>query len=458
MVEDSQLGGSEGRELWIGHRCDPWIGKTPRGRPVDAGPASLAGQGSGESPQSRGWPIDWRKLIVVADRWPGPGGVSTFVDVLADSMSDRGVDVKIVSLYPGTERPRFHADVVFRHEALHAGPVFRGKKGARRWWLLPLAAFKRWDRFRSFARLRRILGKAGADTVVLVTSVQCGMELVAAGFRRRADGAVMLGQHHSSFESLAMQQAFGRHLPVAFRNMDAFVALTEDDARRFAELVPIPCYGIQNPISGARGASSSGGHGKVAVSLARYDSLKQLDVLIKAFVRATSEPGLSDWRLLLYGEGPERDRLAVLIERLGADGRVELKGLTRDVGEVLEDATVHLMTSLVEGMPMAILESGQWGVPTVAFECSAGVRMLLENLGGWGVDPDGGEDGFAEMLRVVLAGPDELRAHGMLAQKGLTVFAPDVVLARWGAVVDDVYRRREQGRSQTADTNGGGRH
>ena len=137
-------------------------------------------------------------------------------------------------------------------------------------------------------RYRRLIESFGSDTLVIFTHVKAKMVLRESGFHRSSGGAIFVGQHHSSFDSLNYETWLRDALPAEFADVDAFTALTDEDAREFARLIGVPCFGIGNPLpKGIR----RGAHPKhIAVALARYSGEKQLDIMIRAFAVATSSP------------------------------------------------------------------------------------------------------------------------------------------------------------------------
>jgi glycosyltransferase involved in cell wall biosynthesis len=70
-------------------------------------------------------------------------------------------------------------------------------------------------------------------------------------------------------------------------------------------------------------------------------------------------------RLLLIGDGPERERLAALATRLGVSGRITVTGTTSDVGAYLAAADVFAAPSRNEGMGRALVEAMALGLPVV---------------------------------------------------------------------------------------------
>ncbi|MDO5676878.1 MAG: glycosyltransferase [Propionibacteriaceae bacterium] len=254
-------------------------------------------------------------------------------------------------------------------------------------------------------------------------------ELAAAGWQPTPGGPWLIGQHHSQFASLSDESWLIEALPRLFSDVDGFTALTDEDAGSFGELIGVPAFGMPNPL---RPAGLPPRHPeKLAVALARYSPEKQLDVMIRAFSQATEAPSLNGWKLELHGEGPTRPQLEAMIESLGIADRVRLAGPTTDIQSVLARAQVNLLTSRYEGFGMSILEAADAGVPSVVFDCSAGVRSLVPQGAGLLVPPND-EEAFAASLRTLLLDPELRSAMGRAAQHHSASFSPARIAQRWG--------------------------
>ena len=101
------------------------------------------------------------------------------------------------------------------------------------------------------------------------------------------------------------------------------------------------------------------------VAIGRLSSEKGFTLLLEAFARARSQSG-SAHRLLIIGEGPERQALADRIAALRLAGIVRLAGYVDGADRLLARAAGFVMSSLTEGMPLVLLEAMQWRVPILA--------------------------------------------------------------------------------------------
>ncbi|QDS89224.1 GalNAc-alpha-(1-_4)-GalNAc-alpha-(1-_3)-diNAcBac-PP-undecaprenol alpha-1,4-N-acetyl-D-galactosaminyltransferase [Rosistilla ulvae] len=116
---------------------------------------------------------------------------------------------------------------------------------------------------------------------------------------------------------------------------------------------------------------------KTLVSVGRLSQEKQIDRLIDAFGRLPES--LIDWKLKIYGDGPQRPALAQQIQTLRLTERAELCGWCDDVGAVLAKAGAFALTSRYEGFPNALLEAMASGVPSLSVDCDSGPGEIIDD-------------------------------------------------------------------------------
>lgn len=174
----------------------------------------------------------------------------------------------------------------------------------------------------------------------------------------------------------------------------------------------------------------------LVVVLGRLAPGKRVDQAIRAFL-AADVPGT---RLEIWGGGPERERLAALIDELDADGRIVLAGYTDDPGRVLDRASVVLTATAFEGQPLSIVEALLHGAPVVSYDVRYGIRDVL-GTGGGVLAPSGDVDALASALRGVLTDPVLLSRLSAEAPEVAAAWSPEKSLSALTAVIDDVVRR-----------------
>jgi glycosyltransferase involved in cell wall biosynthesis len=163
--------------------------------------------------------------------------------------------------------------------------------------------------------------------------------------------------------SLANRET-GRRL---FRKFDAEVIYNSIDPDRFDP------YGRYKDIRKELGI---GPEEIVVVSVARFTLQKQPLRLIKAFRRVCeSVPSV---KLLMVGEGEQRQKAEVLIRELGLEGRVILQPFRQDVPDILAASDIFVLPSLWEAFPIALLEAMSMGKAVIGTGVD-GTPEIIEN-------------------------------------------------------------------------------
>jgi glycosyltransferase involved in cell wall biosynthesis len=117
----------------------------------------------------------------------------------------------------------------------------------------------------------------------------------------------------------------------------------------------------------------------------RLNPVKDLSTLLRAFAALPGQT-LHRSRLYLVGDGEERGKLEDLSESLAVRDKVVFLGARSDVAQILPAADAFVMSSLSEGLPMALLEAMAVGVPCVA-TAVGGIPTLLGTEAGIAVPP-----------------------------------------------------------------------
>ncbi len=97
----------------------------------------------------------------------------------------------------------------------------------------------------------------------------------------------------------------------------------------------------------------------VVVSVARFTLQKQPLRLIKAFAEVCKI--VKGVKLLMVGEGEQREEAIGLIRHLGLEDRVILEPFRQDVPDVLAASDIFVLPSLWEGFPIAMMEAMSMG-------------------------------------------------------------------------------------------------
>lgn len=149
-------------------------------------------------------------------------------------------------------------------------------------------------------------------------------------------------------------------------------------------------------------AALGGGEAPIALTLARLDPQKGLEVLVEA---ARDTPGV---RFVIAGEGPERPALEAQIARLGLAERVTLLGRREDAPDLLAGCDLFVLPSRFEGLPVSVVEAMAASRPVVATAIGGTDEAVVEGETGLLV-PAGDAPGLADAVARI-AGDGGLRS------------------------------------------------
>ena len=140
---------------------------------------------------------------------------------------------------------------------------------------------------------------------------------------------------------------------------------------------------------------------KKIVTTGRLNKQKNHSLLIRAFKKISDE--FPDYKLIIYGEGPERQNDETLIKELGLEGRVLLPGTINNVPEKIHKSSLYVLSSDFEGMPNSLMEAMALGLPCISTDCPCGgPRELIENGKNGILVPTGNEKALADAMKNIL--------------------------------------------------------
>jgi glycosyltransferase involved in cell wall biosynthesis len=113
----------------------------------------------------------------------------------------------------------------------------------------------------------------------------------------------------------------------------------------------------------------------VIVSAGRLKKHKGMVELIRAFKLLRSNARA---RLLILGDGPERERLEGEVRELQLQDDVELLGFKPNPFPFMNRASVFVLASHYEGLPNVLIQAMAFGTPIVATDCPSGPAEILE--------------------------------------------------------------------------------
>lgn len=175
---------------------------------------------------------------------------------------------------------------------------------------------------------------------------------------------VFQGMKDTCFER-AIRASFGWVL----RKQDMVITLSKalaEEIRTSYGVADVRCIyntAVQLETAGRAGPSNTACLSLVAVGSLQH--VKGFDILLEAIALLGAEQR-SRVALTIVGEGEERKRLEECILSNGLEANIALVGNSNNVPAYLRQADVFVLSSRDEGMPMAVLEAMQVGLPLIS--------------------------------------------------------------------------------------------
>jgi len=94
-----------------------------------------------------------------------------------------------------------------------------------------------------------------------------------------------------------------------------------------------------------------------------------------------------DIKLLVLGEGKDKNKLEVQIRDFNLEKNIFLLGRKENVSDHLNASDVFVMPSLWEGLPLALLEAMICGLPVVATNVGGVPEVITDGKNGFLVEP-----------------------------------------------------------------------
>ncbi|HEV8584847.1 MAG TPA: glycosyltransferase [Methylomirabilota bacterium] len=177
----------------------------------------------------------------------------------------------------------------------------------------------------------------------------------------------------------------------------------------------------------------------VVAGLGRLVPVKGFDLLVTALRElAAAVPAA---RVVLVGDGPDREALEERARTLGVGDRLLVTGATPDITIALAAADVLAAPSRNEGMGRALVEAMALGLPVVGAEVG-GIPVVVADGETGRLVPTGDPAALAQAL-IELGRDEALRAKwGAAAAVRAEAFSTDVAHAAMRAIYDELAREK----------------
>lgn len=304
---------------------------------------------------------------------------------------------------------------------------------------------------RSATRLRKLVRETRPDLVLsFLTRSNVAACLATAGTgipfaisERVNTSAHLPGNLSGRLSRLLVRSTY----PRARRVIAVSEGVAEDLSRNFG-VTRVRIRALANPVDGdlirirAQEPATLQVGSPYVVAMGRLVPNKNFGLLIDAFADA-----VVSGKLVILGEGPEREALERRIAAHGLSDRVLLPGFLDNPFPLIAGAASYVLPSNAEGFPNGLVEAMALGLPVISTDCPSGPSEILAERprGGFsGLEcaphgllvPCGDRTALAEGLRRY-QDPDLRDRYARAARARADVFSVAASVDRYWEVIED---------------------
>lgn len=230
---------------------------------------------------------------------------------------------------------------------------------------------------------------------------------------------------HVSLESLGILVKTLKY--IFLRRYSKVITLTQTDCDKLNSW-GIKSQVIENPIFPKKHNSKGRTYSAIAVGrLSKQKNFLELIDIWRLFILKSGEK----YKLYIAGEGEDRVKIESYIKEHNLGDNIKLLGKVDDIERYYESVDICLMTSLYEGLPLALLEAKSYGLPCIAYDCPTGPREIINhNIDGYIVKLHD-KSTFVSYLQVLFTENELYSRFTMATKTTVNKFSPVKIKKKW---------------------------
>lgn len=319
--------------------------------------------------------------VAIFLRWMRDGGAERVIANLANGLAQQGLIVDLVLIQAeGNFLKTLHPNIRVIDLGIENATIGN-------FWRLPTSFQATSSLFKLVKYLKRY-----RPPVLLSATHYINEVAILAKHLASVPTRVIVSEHtHLSEEAQHAEQVSAKLAPWAARLLyplaDGIIAVSQGVATDLSRLTGIKSEIIQviyNPVVSPtlyQQAQADIPHPwflnkdmPIVVGAGRFVRQKEFPTLIRAFAQVIQQRPA---RLVLLGDGRDRDNLECLIHELDIAESVWMPGFMSNPYSYLKQADVFVLSSAWEGLPTILIEAIALGTPVVSTNCPSGPAEIL---------------------------------------------------------------------------------
>lgn len=345
------------------------------------------------------------------------GGSERVMSIVANKMQERGYEVEIICLNDQIVFYPINEGIKITHVEVEAGTKSLPKK---LWWF------------------RKYIQKTQPDVVIaFMVSVYTVTLLALMGIGIPVISSVRNDPAYSNLRKKITRKLL---LPRSAH----VVVQTQQIKKFFNKSIQNMTTVIYNPVNEKVFKLQPSNKENRIISVGRLYPQKDQKTMIEAFAKVSEHH--PDWKLVIFGEGPERKALEKMIQdpRFKIQDKVVLPGRSENIIDELNKSKIFCLSSVYEGMSNALVEAICVGLPIVTTKVS-GTEELIKNGENGFIVNIGDKDSMAKALTKII---EDENLQNQFAEKNKAQaikFETNTIVNQWEVLVNSVVRLKVKG-------------
>lgn len=173
------------------------------------------------------------------------------------------------------------------------------------------------------------------------------------------------------------------------------------------------------------------------LAVGRLAEVKNYLQLVRSW--ATLAEDFPDWKVKIFGVGPQLKELKKEIGKLNLQGKVKLPGHMSDLSTEYAKASIFCHPALYEGFGLSPAEALHLETPVVFYSDCPGVNeFVTDGVNGLGVIRGGNRDHLADALKRLILDEDLRRTLGRNGPASVSAFTLESYKARWIDLINNL--------------------
>lgn len=363
------------------------------------------------------------------------GGSERVMSIVANKMQERGYEVEIICLNDQIVFYPINEGIKITHVEVEAGTKSLPKK---LWWFRKYIQKNQPDVVIAFmvsVYTVTLLALMGVD-IPVISSVR--NDPAHSNLRKKITRKILLPRSaHVVVQTQQIKEFFSKNI-----QMMTTVIYNPVNERVFEAPLYPPSMGSYD--DDKPGLKIKDKRLNRIISVGRLYPQKDQKTMIEAFAKVSER--FPDWKLVIFGEGPQRRALETMIQdpRFKIQDKVSLPGRSENIIDELKKSKIFCLSSVYEGMSNALVEAICVGLPIVTTKVSGTEELIQDGENGFTVNV-GDKEAMAKALTKIIEDENLQNQFSENNKAQAIKFETNAIVDQWENLVNSVVRLKVKG-------------